>query len=362
MERLLRNKKALIIAIVAIIAVVGIVIGVSVVSSKGNNNDTTVNPSASNEEPKIVSVKEYLPTVKEMDERLTNTGLSVLFTSGKLSGIQTDEDGMTLLMNKSEVTFSQIFSVIYEYMKDIPGFSKELENAFIKEIENGEVREAPLSVIVTSEFEFCGVSIKVDYMPSSYSKNMQENGFDKYIFYFTYGTITLGETPENLTEKEETTYLSAEELVEKLDTTFQNTVELKFEFSIEKLSGDSAIIHVKSQGNEIMHITYMPAGSVLGIVRTNVDLKALGKEVTGSIDELQYVATCVAAIPTLVVMENQGGTGYTANDWHEVSTDLVSSLKVENSLTYSSVKAFNNWELTLEVTDYHVNLSANTKD
>ena len=167
---------------------------------------------------------------------------------------------------------------------------------------------------------------------------------------------------EKPTEKEETTYLSAEELVEKLDTTFQNTVELKFEFSIEKMSGDGAFIHVKSQGNEIMYITYMPAGSVLGIVKANVDLKALGKEVTGSIDELQYVATCVAAIPTLVVMENQGGTGYTANDWHEVSTDLVSSLKVENSLTYSSVKAFDNWELTLEVTDYHVNLSANTKD
>ena len=297
-----------------------------------------------------------------MDERLTNAGLADLFTSGKLSGIQTDEDGMTLLMNNSEVTFSQIFSVIYEHMKDIPGFSKELEEVFINEIENGEVREAPSSVIVTSEFEFCGVSIKVDYMPCSYSKNMQENGFDKYIFYFTYGTITLGEAPENPTENDETTYLSAEELVEKLDTTFQNTVGLKFEFSIEKFGKDSAFIQVASLGNNIMCITYTPLGSIQGIVKTDVDLNALGKEVDGTTDELQYVATCVAAIPTLVVMDSQGGTDYTANDWQEVSTDLVSSLHVKDALTYSSAKTFDDWQMTLDLTDYRVILSANVKE
>ncbi len=364
MEKLLKNKKALIIAIVAIIAVVGVIIGVSIVSSKeDNNNAITENPTTSNEEPKIVSVKEYLPTVKEMDERLINAGLGDLFTSGKLAtGLITEEDGMPLLMNKSEVAFSQIFSVIYEYLKDIPGFSMDLEGEILDKIKNGEVNDLPTSVVVKSKFEYCGVKFKVDYMPCSYSKNMQLNGFDKYIFYFEYGTITLGETTETPTENVETAYLSAEELAEKIDIAYQNILETDFDISVEKVGENTAWIHIKSQGNQFMNITYAPSGSVLGVISTNIDLKMLGKEIDGTTDELQFVATCMAAIPTLVVMENQGSTGYTANDWQEVSTDLVSTLQVKDALTYSSTKTFDNWQWTLELTDYRVMLSAYIND
>lgn len=72
MEKLLKNKKALIIAIVAIVAVVGIVIGVSSMSGGDSDSNSPVVDSVGKDEKEKPTEKE-----KISEEKLTTTLLSM---------------------------------------------------------------------------------------------------------------------------------------------------------------------------------------------------------------------------------------------------------------------------------------------
>ena len=152
-------------------------------NNKNNNYDsssTTTNTTtqSSIDSTTDVNVANFLPSTEELDQRLIDTGLNTAFANGYLKGIYNKDKSMTLT-NTQYTDFDKMFEVIYQYMKDIPGFSEDAKGEIRTAMENGEVRDALKGTAICAEFTLYGIEFNTTYKPLSYPKNVQYTGYSQ---------------------------------------------------------------------------------------------------------------------------------------------------------------------------------------
>ncbi len=137
-----------------------------------------------------ISTKTFLPTSEEFDKRLIDANLNTLFSMKFMNGLYQTSKELTI-SNTQYVGFDRMFDVIYEYMKDIPGFSVNAKSEILAEIGKGEVRDALKGTVIESKFTLYGVNFHVYYKPLSYPKNVYYTGYEAYTVMMSPGTISL---------------------------------------------------------------------------------------------------------------------------------------------------------------------------
>lgn len=135
--------------------------------------------------------EEFLPTSKEFDQRLIDANLNTLFSMNYLKGLYQKTKELTI-SNTQYVGFDRMFDVIYQYMKDIPGFSENAKSEILAEIRKGEVRDALKGTVLESKFTLYGVDFHVYYKSLAYPKNVYYTGYEAYTIMMKPGTISLG--------------------------------------------------------------------------------------------------------------------------------------------------------------------------
>lgn len=132
----------------------------------------------------------FLPDSQEFDQRLIDANLNTLFSMKFLSGLYQKTKELTI-SNTQYVGFDRMFDVIYQYMKDVPGFSTDAKSEILAEIRKGEVRDALKGTVIESKFTLYGVNFHVYYKSLAYPKNVYNTGYEAYTIMMSPGTISL---------------------------------------------------------------------------------------------------------------------------------------------------------------------------
>ncbi len=133
----------------------------------------------------------FLPDSQAFDQRLIDANLNTLFSMNYLKGLYQKTKELTI-SNTQYLGYDRMFDVIYQYMKDIPGFSENAKSEILAEIRKGEVRDALKGTVLESKFTLYGVDFHVYYKSLAYPKNVYYTGYEAYTIMMKPGTISLG--------------------------------------------------------------------------------------------------------------------------------------------------------------------------